>query len=207
MPFLKGEQCCSPKFFRVLFGPTCIRSYSLISKDGIYHCSFSSSSKNNNKKTLEVVSTFKLYWKPLATVIRTIFSNLRTKRTWPKCGRGYKTSRQRNQLWKESYTNKYYTDEQANTVKQWFGITICSNICFCALEYCVKFDVLSTVLKFDVPSLFAISRPIYEIQKNSIYALHIQILANVYMHAPSKFVSHKINFQGVKFHYWCSHMN
>ena len=48
-------------------------------------------------------------------------------------------------------------------------ITICANICFCALEYYVKFDVRSAILKFNKHSVFAISRPIYEIQKNSIY--------------------------------------
>ena len=64
--------------------------------------------------------------------------------------------------------------------------------CFCALEYCIKIDVRSAGLEFDVHSVFAISRPIYEIQKNSIYSFNIQILANLYVHTPSKFVSHKI---------------
>ena len=57
----------------------------------------------------------------------------------------------------------------------------------------------SAVLKFDVSSVFAISRPIYEIQKSLIYSFNIQILANLYVHTPSKFVSHKIYLQGVKF--------
>ena len=71
--------------------------------------------------------------------------------------------------------------------------------CFCALEYCIKIDVRSAGLEFDVHSVFAISRPIYEIQKNSIYSFNIQILANLYVHTPSKFVSHEIYLQGVKF--------
>ena len=70
--------------------------------------------------------------------------------------------------------------------------------CFCALEYCIKIDVRSAGLKFDVHSVFAISRTIYEIQKNSIYSFNIQILANLYVYTPSRFVSHKIYLQGVK---------
>ena len=80
-----------------------------------------------------------------------------------------------------------------------FGITICATICLCALEYCVKFHVRSAFLKNDVHSVFAISRPIYEIQKDSIKSFPIHILANVYEHVPCKFVSHKINLHGVKF--------
>ena len=57
----------------------------------------------------------------------------------------------------------------------------------------------SAVLKFNVHSAFAINRPIYEIQKDLINSFHIQILANLYIHEPSKFVSHEINTQGVKF--------
>ena len=57
----------------------------------------------------------------------------------------------------------------------------------------------SAVLKFDVHSVFAISSPIYEIQNNSIYSINIQILVNAYVHTPCRFVSHKINLQGVKF--------
>ena len=57
----------------------------------------------------------------------------------------------------------------------------------------------SAVLKFNVHSAFAINRPIYEIQKDLINSFHIQILANLCIHEPSKFVSHEINMQGVKF--------
>ena len=56
----------------------------------------------------------------------------------------------------------------------------------------------SAVLKFDVHSVFAIRRPIYEIQRNSVYSFNIQILANAYVYTPSRFVSNKINLQGVK---------
>ena len=57
----------------------------------------------------------------------------------------------------------------------------------------------SAVLKFNVHSAFAINRPIYEIQKDLINSFHIQILANLCIHEPSKFVSHEIDMQGVKF--------
>ena len=50
----------------------------------------------------------------------------------------------------------------------------------------------STILKFDVHSAFAISRPIYEIQNSSINSFHKQISVNVYMHISSKFVSYWI---------------
>ena len=58
--------------------------------------------------------------------------------------------------------------------------------------------IFVSVLWNIVQSVFAISRPIYEIQKNSIYLFNIEILANAYVHAPSRLVSHKINLQGVK---------
>ena len=71
----------------------------------------------------------------------------------------------------------YNTDEQANTLKWCFGVMICANSGFCTLKYCLKFDVRSAILKFGVCSGFAISGPIYEIQKGSINSFHTQILA------------------------------
>ena len=47
----------------------------------------------------------------------------------------------------------------------------------------------STILKFDVHITFPISRPIYEIQNNSINSFHTQISVKVYMHISSTFAS------------------
>lgn len=35
--------------------------------------------------------------------------------------------------------------------------------CFCALNYCDKFDVGSTILNFDAHSVIVINRPTYQI--------------------------------------------
>ena len=57
---------------------------------------------------------------------------------------------QEKQIKKSKLKTKLYIDEQKNTLKWCFEITPSTNSCLCALKYCVKFDMCSAILKFDV---------------------------------------------------------
>ena len=57
---------------------------------------------------------------------------------------------------------------------------ICANSYFCALKYCVKCDVRTAILKFDVQSAFAISRRIYETEKTQLIHLYTDFSKCIY---------------------------